>query len=67
MNEVQLSAELISNLIAQEAVACGIIDKTPEGYIFRGDKNDYRITIQANRMDQRSTTRLREGYDLGYD
>lgn len=65
MNEVELSPVLVAQWIAHEAVANGIIEKTPTGFFFQGDRHNYRIEITATPVS--TTLREREDYDLGYD
>lgn len=67
MNEMELSDELVAQWVAHEAAANGIVEKTPGGYMFYGDRNDYRIRFVAERVSRSDTIRLREGYELGYD
>lgn len=67
MNESSLSAELIARWIGDEAVANGIIEKTPEGYVFEGNSGTWRITISATLNKKHDTKRIREGIDLGYN
>jgi hypothetical protein len=62
---MELSPALVAQWIAHEAVANGILEKTPTGFYFQGDRNNFRIEITA--IPVSTTLREREDYELGYD
>lgn len=67
MNEMELSGDLVAREVAHEAVACGILVKTAGGYLWRGDKHDWIVTISAHKAENKPTRRIREEETLGYN